>query len=113
MLSALPVHGLIARPLGCESVDIAVVHAKRCGNQHSIVDFQVGRALRTRLRDVIRGYVLAALLDFPGDHQWSFQLFRDAGVLEIGLYPRDQLLVVIKARCGDCAVNRLAVIAVV
>ena len=44
MLAHLRVHGFVVRLPGAESVDVAVVHAEGGGDEHRVVDLEVGCA---------------------------------------------------------------------
>jgi hypothetical protein len=52
-------------------------------------------------------------LHFGGDDEQSLELVGNAGVLKIGLYTLDQLLIAIEAGGGDKAMYGLAEVAVV
>ena len=64
---ALPVHVGIRRGPSTESVHIPIEHAKTRGNEHGVVDLEVGGAARPGARDGIAGYFLSAALHLAGN----------------------------------------------
>ena len=74
---ALPVEiGIVGHPRG-EAVHVAVAHAEHGGDEHRVVNLQIGGALLAGARDVGRRDVLAALRRLAGDREQRLQLRRD------------------------------------
>jgi hypothetical protein len=62
---------------GSQSVDVAVVHAEGCGDEHGVVDLLVGGAFPTCALDIFGRDLLAALLHFAGDRKQRLELVRN------------------------------------
>src|SRR6185503_14689505 len=83
------------------------------GDEHRVVDFQVGGAAFTRARDVVGGDGLPAFCRLACDDEQRLQLVRDRRLFRIGLDLDDEVLVAAEMMCGDGAMNRLTVAALV
>src|SRR5678815_798227 len=98
--------GPLAVPLGvggrprAKTVDVAVEHAERGGDQHGVVDFRVGGAFAPRPLDVLNADRAAALLHTRGDSQKRPQLRRDRGCIRASQDLVNQRLVLEMTR-GD------------
>ena len=77
------------------------------------MNFPVRRSLPPGALDVFRLHILAAALHFAGNSQQGFELIGNGGLLEIAFDLLDEFFIAPKVMGGDCAVTRLAVIAVV
>src|ERR1700691_4861921 len=83
VLAHFGVHGFIPRLPCAQAVDVAVVHAEGRGNQHRVVNLDIGGALLFRPRNVVRADTLAILLYLAGNRQQSFQLRTHGSTLKI------------------------------
>ena len=109
---ALPVElRVFGRPRR-QAIDIAVEHAECRGNQHGVVNLDVGGPVQARARHVAGHHVRPAARGLCSDDQQRLQLVGDAGLLEVVLHLDHQVLV-LQMMGGDSAVNGLAVAAVV
>ena len=109
-----PVVGLlVGGGEGGESVDVAVVHAERRGDEHGVVDFPVGRSLGARALDVRSGDVLAALLHLTGDREQGLELWRDRRRLRIRRHGVDDGVVAVMMMRRRRAVAGMAKAAIV
>ena len=77
MLAHGGIHGRILGLPCRQSIDVTVVHAEGGGDQHGVVDLDVGCTLFAGMSHIIRGYVLPALLYLACDDEKSLQLSRD------------------------------------
>ena len=64
-LAHFVVDPLVGRREGRQTIDVAVVHAERGGDEHRVVNLDVGGALGPGAGDVRRGDVRAAFCTFP------------------------------------------------
>jgi hypothetical protein len=60
-----------------QAIHLAIEHAECGRDRHGVMDFPVGGASVKRTRNIVRGDVLAALLNLAGDGQQRLHLFRD------------------------------------
>ena len=104
--------GIVGRP-GGQPVDVAVAQAEHGGDEHGVVNLEVGGAELARARDVGCRDLLAACRGLAGDDEQRLELVGDGGVFRIALHAHDELFVAVQVVRGDGAVNRLAVAAVV
>ena len=96
-----------------QSVHVAIAHAEHGGDEHRVVDLEIGRAVLTRSRDVGRRDVLAPFGRLPRDDEQRLELVGDGGLLGIRLDARDELFIAMQMVRRNGAVDRLAVPAVV
>ena len=64
---------------GAQPVDIAVIHTKRSGYQHGIVNLQVGGAKFAGKGNILIGNVFTVSLHLVGDVQQRPQFIRNRG----------------------------------
>ena len=69
--------GIVGRP-GGEPVDVAVEHAERRGDEHGVVDFEVGGAQLARALDVGGVTCLPLCRRLAGDDEQRLELVGDA-----------------------------------
>jgi hypothetical protein len=87
-LTALPIHGFIARLYGCQAVQIAVVHAQGRCDHNGVMDLDICCAQAARVRHIFCCNVLASALHFACDDKQGFQLCRYRSVLKVSLTRR-------------------------
>src|SRR6185437_1421645 len=86
MTTHLGIHGFVAGLPCVQTIDVAVVHAERSGDQHRVMDFEIGCAEGASLGYVFGGDALAALLHFACDCEQRLELGGDCRFLKICLY---------------------------
>src|SRR5581483_1173303 len=112
-LAALPIHGFIARLRCPQAIHVPVVHAEGCCDQNRIVNLDIRCAQAARVGHIFSCYMLASALHFTCNHKQSLQFFRNISVQKISLDAAHQLLIAIQMGCGNGAMDRLAVMAIV
>ena len=71
MFATLTIHCFVSWLRGGEAVDVSVEHAECRGDQHGVVDLDIGRSCFTGVCDIFRRNVLAALLYMSRDDEES------------------------------------------
>ena len=99
--------GSVGRP-GREPVDVAVVHAERRGDQHRVVDLDVGRALPARVLHVLGRDGAAVVLHLRGDREQRTQLVADRSAVGVDLHLVDELHAAVELLGRERAVRGLA-----
>ena len=110
---ALPIDCRVLRGPRTESVDVTIAHAKDCGNQHRIVNFEIGCAKIACCVDVLGRDMISAELHFSRDIEQRLEPGRDLRVGPVSLHFLDQRFVMPQLGRGNCTMNRLAKEAVV
>jgi hypothetical protein len=103
---------VVGRPR-CEAVDVAVAQAEHRGDEHGVVNLEIGGTGLTGPRDMVGLHMPAAAGREPGNRQQRLQLLRHRRLLRVRLDPEHQVLGALQVVRRDGAVNGLAVSALV
>ena len=107
-VGALLVDRGIGRSPRREPVDVAVEHAEGGGDQHRVMDLDVGCALAAGGGHVVGGDRAPVDLDLGGDREQRAQLVADRSARRVALHLLDQGHPSLELHRGEGAVRRLA-----
>src|ERR1700685_3082939 len=85
-LATFTIHRFIAWLRRSKAIDIAVIHAERSGDEHGIVNLNIGCAQLTGLRHCLCSYVLSTALNLSCDDQKCFQFVGYLRVVKVKLH---------------------------
>jgi len=112
-VAGLVVRGVVSWRERRQPVDVAVEHGEGRGNEHRVVDLDVGGAGAARALDVGRGDLFAAFLHLGGNRHEGFQLRGYRGGLKVTLDGIDDRVVAAEVMGGGGPMAGLTEMAVV